>query len=303
MAVLVTGGAGFIGSHLVDKLVSEGKEILVLDNLSKGKREFVNKKAEFIKFDLCSDPKHLEEILEDVDRVWHLAADPDVKESGILPEKVYANNVLATFNLLEAMRKSSCKEIIFTSTSAVYGQAKILPTPEDYFGQPTSVYGATKLACESLISSYCHSFEMKAWIYRLANIIGPRSNHGIIPDFIAKLNKDSSELEIFGDGKQNKSYLYIEDCLEGMIAGLKAKEKVNISNIGNTDSIFVSEIAKIVCEERGIKPKLKYTGGKTGWIGDVPVMLLSIDRINKLGWSPKYSSREAVVKTIRDILS
>jgi UDP-glucose 4-epimerase len=302
MAVLVTGGAGFIGSCLVDKLVSEGKEVLVLDNLSIGKKELINQKAEFIKFDLCSDPTQLEGILEEVDRVWHLAANPDVKLSGQMPKVVYDNNILATFNLLEAMRKSACKEIIFTSTSTVYGEAKEIPTPETYSGTPVSVYGATKLSCEALISSYCHSFGMKSWIYRLANIIGPRSNHGIIPDFVSRLKKKSTELEILGDGRQNKSYLHIDDCISGMLAGLKTKEAVNIFNIGNIDRIEVSNIAKIICEEMNINPKISYTGGKTGWVGDVPVMLLSIDKIAKLGWLPTLNSSQAVEKTAKEIL-
>jgi len=302
MAVLVTGGAGFIGSHIVDRLISEGKEVLVIDNLCVGKREAINPKAEFIKFDLCSDPNQLEGILEEVDTIWHMAANPDVKLSAKMPKLIYDNNILATFNLLEAMRKSSPKKIIFASTSAIYGQASVVPTPETYFGKPVSVYGATKLSCEALISSYSSSFGMKSWIFRLSNIIGKRSNHGVIPDFISKLKKDSSQLDILGDGKQNKSYLHIDDCISGMFSGLKAKDTVNIFNIGNTDCINVNEIAMIACNEMKIKSKLNYTGGKVGWIGDVPVMLLSIDKIKDLGWSPQHNSRQAVELTVKEIL-
>jgi UDP-glucose 4-epimerase len=303
MAVLVTGGAGFIGSHLVDRLISSGEEVLVLDNLSAGKREYIHKNAEFIKFDLCSGPKQLEGILDEVDKVWHFAANPDVKLSGQMPKVVYDNNILATFNLLEAMRKSSPKEIVFASTSTVYGEANDIPTPESYSGTPVSVYGATKLSCEALIDSYCHSFGMKSWVYRLANIIGPRSNHGIIPDFVGKLIKNPKELEIFGDGKQNKSYLHVDDCISGMLAGLKSKDAVNVFNIGNSDSIEVSSIAKIICQEMKINPTIHYTGGKYGWVGDVPVMLLSIDKIAKMGWSPSLNSRQAVEKTVKEILA
>lgn len=303
MKVLVTGGAGFIGSHLVDKLSSNGEKVIVLDNLSTGKREFVNNKAEFIKFDLCSDPGQLAGIMEDTDFVWHIAANPEVKLSAEMPRLIYDNNILATFNLLEAMRKNGSKNIVFTSTSAVYGEAEIMPTPESYCESPVSVYGATKLSCEALIESYCQTYGLNCWIYRLANIIGPRSNHGVIPDFIKKLEENPKHLEILGDGKQKKSYLHIEDCVSAMIAGLKAKQKMNIFNIGNIDSIEVDEIAKIICQEMKIKPEISHTGGKTGWIGDVPVMLLSIDKIERMGWKPRYDSENAVGKTVKGLLN
>jgi len=303
MAVLVTGGAGFIGSHIVDRLVSSGQEVLVLDNLSTGRKELINKDAEFIKFDLCGDQAQLEGIMEEVDRVWHIAANPDVKKSAHEPKIVYDNNILATYNLLEAMRKSTPKEIVFTSTSTVYGMADVIPTPESYPQQPVSVYGATKVCCEALISSYAGSFGMKAWVYRLANIIGPRSNHGVIVDFTSRLKADSSKLEILGNGRQKKSYLYVEDCVDGMFAGLKAKENFNLFNVGNTDSIEVNDIAKIVCGSMKINPSISYSGGDAGWIGDVPVMLLSIEKIKKLGWQPKNNSGEAVERTAKEILN
>jgi len=303
MKVLVTGGAGFIGSYLVDKLISNGEEVIVIDNLSTGKREFINKKAEFIKFDLCSDPGQLAGILEGIEFVWHIAANPDVKLSAEMPRLIYENNVLATFNLLEAMRKAGTKNMIFTSTSAVYGEAKVMPTPEDYCGIPVSVYGATKLSCEALIESYCQTYGFECWIYRLANIIGPRSNHGVIPDFMKKLEGNPKQLEILGNGKQKKSYLHIEDCISAMLVGLKAREKVSIFNIGNTDSIEVDEIAEIVCQEMKIKPELSHMGGKTGWVGDVPLMLLSIEKLQKLDWSAKYNSRQAVVRTAKELVN
>jgi len=302
MAILVTGGAGFIGSHLVDKLVEKGKEVVILDNLSSSV-SFLNPDAEFIKVDLVDRPK-----LEDVFRkknfseVWHIAANPDVRMGSENPDEIYRNNILATYNLLEVMRKNNVDKIIFTSTSTVYGEAEVIPTPEDYPTVPISIYGASKLACEALISSYCHTFDMKAWIYRFANVIGERSNHGVIYDFIMKLCRNPEELEILGNGEQNKSYIYISDCIEAMFFGLRADDRVNIFNIGSEDQIKVKRIAEIVCEEMGLNPKFRFTGGDRGWKGDVPVMLLSIEKLKAMGWKPKYSSEQAVRMAVRDLL-
>ncbi len=302
MAILVTGGAGFIGSHLVDRLVEEGKEVVILDNLSSGV-SFLNPDAEFIKVDLASRSE-----IEDVFRkrnfseVWHIAANPDVRIGSENPDEIYRNNILATYNLLEVMRKNNVDKIIFTSTSTVYGEAEVIPTPEDYPTVPISIYGASKLACEALISSYCHTFDMKAWIYRFANVIGKRSNHGVIYDFIMKLRRNPDELEILGNGEQNKSYIYISDCIEAMFFGLKADGRVNIFNIGSEDQIKVKRIAEIVCEEMGLSPKFRFTGGDRGWKGDVPVMLLSIEKLKATGWKPKYSSEQAVRMAVRDLL-
>lgn len=297
--ILVTGGAGFIGSHLVDKLVDLGN-VRVVDNLSSGKKEFVNEKAEFVLADLANED--ITGLLRDVDEVWHLAANPDVRVGSEKPEEIYRNNVLATFRLLEAMRKNGVKKIIFTSTSTVYGEAKVIPTPEDYPMHPISVYGASKLACEALIESYCHTFGFVAYIYRFANVIGKRSTHGVIYDFIRKLRANPKELEILGNGEQKKSYIYIEDCVDAMFAGLKASDPVNIFNIGSEDQVKVRRIAEIVCEEMNLTPEFKFTGGDRGWVGDVPVMLLSIEKLKKLGWKPKYNSEMAVRKATRDLL-
>ncbi|MEM0350650.1 MAG: NAD-dependent epimerase/dehydratase family protein [Archaeoglobaceae archaeon] len=297
--ILVTGGAGFIGSHLVDRLV-EMDRVVVLDNLSSGKREFVNENAEFFLVDLARDD--LDDFVRRAEEVWHLAANPDVRIGYEKPEEIYRNNVLATFRLLEAMRKAGVKKMIFTSTSTVYGEAKIIPTPEDHPTHPISVYGASKLACEALIESYCHTFGMTAYIYRFANVIGRRSTHGVIYDFIRKLRANPKELEILGNGEQNKSYIYIDDCIDAMFAGLKAEENVNIFNIGSEDQIKVKKIAEIVCSEMGLNPVFKFTGGERGWIGDVPVMLLSIEKLKRFGWRPRYNSEEAVRKAVRDLL-
>ncbi len=300
MAILVTGGAGFIGSHVVDRLV-EREEVVILDNLSSGK--YLNEKAEFVRVDL-SRKSDVEEVFRkyEIDEVWHIAANPDVRVGSENPDEIYRNNVLATYNLLEAMRKAKVDRIVFTSTSTVYGEAKAIPTPEDYPTVPISIYGASKLACEALISSYCHTFDMQSWIYRFANVIGRRSNHGVIYDFILKLRKNPDELEILGDGEQNKSYIYISDCVDAMFHGLKADDRVNILNIGSEDQIKVRRIAEIVCEEMGLNPVFRFTGGRRGWKGDVPVMLLSIEKLKAMGWKPRYNSEKAVRLAVRDLL-
>jgi len=298
--IVVTGGAGFIGSHVVDRLVEIDK-VVVLDNLSSGKPEYVNENAEFYRVDLAKDD--ITDIIRGADEVWHIAANPDVRIGSENPDEIYRNNVLATYRLLEAMRRVNVKRIIFTSTSTVYGEARVIPTPEDYPTHPISIYGASKLACEALIESYCHTFDFQAWIYRFANVIGKRSNHGVIYDFIMKLKRNPNELEILGDGEQNKSYIYIEDCVDAMFHGLKADESVNIFNIGTEDQIKVKRIAEIVCEEMGLNPKFKFTGGRRGWKGDVPVMLLSIEKLKKIGWKPKYNSEKAVKLAVKDLLN
>ncbi|WP_202319046.1 NAD-dependent epimerase/dehydratase family protein [Archaeoglobus neptunius] len=298
--IVVTGGAGFIGSHVVDRLV-ESDDIIIIDNFSSGKPVFVNKEAQLVRADLTSDDIGM--YFKGADEVWHIAANPDVRVGAENPDEIYRNNVLATYRVLEAMRKAEVSRIIFTSTSTVYGEAKVIPTPEDYSCHPISIYGASKLACEALIESYCHTFEMQAWIYRFANVIGKRSTHGVIYDFIMKLRRNPDELEILGNGEQNKSYIYISDCVDAMFAGLKANERVNIFNIGSEDQVKVRRIAEIVCEELGLTPVFRFTGGERGWKGDVPVMLLDIGRLKALGWRPKYSSEEAVRMAVRDLLN
>ncbi|MFO7968293.1 MAG: NAD-dependent epimerase/dehydratase family protein [Archaeoglobaceae archaeon] len=302
MRILVTGGAGFIGSYIVDRLVSEGHQVSVLDNLSSGNPDFIDKSAEFYEVDLTYKNEMVGQLMGDVEQVWHIAADPEVKIENKEPEVIYRNNVVATFNLLEEMRKAKINEIIFTSTSTVYGEATQIPTPEEYPTIPISLYGASKLACEALISSYCHTFDMRGWLYRFANVIGKRSNHGVIYDFIQKLRNNPGELEILGDGEQNKSYIYVSDCVDAMFSGLKAKDTVNIFNIGSEDQVKVKKIAKIVGEEMGLAPDLRFTGGDRGWKGDVPVMLLSIEKLKKLGWVPQFDSESAVRRATRDLL-
>ena len=304
---VVTGGAGFIGSHLVDTLVAQGNEVLVIDSLCAGRLDTISRhiddyKVRFVKADLLDDS--WQEHLSGADRVFHLAADPDVKQSAINPDPTMQNNIVATYRVLEAMRMHRVPEIVFTSTSTVYGDAKVIPTPEDYSPLlPISVYGASKLACEALISSYCHSFGMKSWIYRFANIVGERSGHGVITDFIRKLRENPAELEILGDGRQAKSYLEVHECVAAMLFAMRSKDTVNIFNIGSEDWIDVKNIAEIVVDEMHLKNvNFRFTGGERGWVGDVPRMQLSIDRIKGRRWKPELGSKESVRMAVRDVL-
>jgi len=304
MKALVTGGAGFIGSHLIDALLKRGYDVACIDNFSSGKMEFIEHnldKIKLIKGDLLNR-EDIKKALEDVDIVFHLAANPDVRIGAENTEVHFNQNIVATYNLLEEMRIASVKKIIFTSSSTVYGEAEKIPTPEHYGPLlPISLYGASKLAAEALITAYCHTFDMEAKIYRFANVVGPRSTHGVIYDFIHKLLKDKTKLEILGDGSQKKSYLYIDDCIDAMFFGMRSEKQVDIFNIGSEDWINVKRIAEIVSEEMKLQPRFIFTGGidGRGWKGDVKIMKLDISKLKKLGWKPRYNSEEAIRMTAR----
>ena len=310
---LITGGAGFIGSHLTERLLKESHKVTILDNFSsanlKNIEPFINNPSlTIIKKDL-KNPFKLNQIVEECKIVFHLAANPEVRVGETDPKVHFEENILTTFNLLEAIRQSNTpKTIIFTSTSTVYGEASQIPTPENYAPLiPISTYGASKLASEALITSYAYTYNHRALILRLANIIGPKSNHGVIIDFIKKIVKNPKQLEILGDGLQEKSYLYITDCIEAIIhltnKFCRNKKRVDVYNIGSNDRITVKEIAKIVAEDmKTPNIKFKFTGGVDGgrgWKGDVKKMQLSINRLVKTGWKPKYTSKQAVRLTAK----
>jgi UDP-glucose 4-epimerase len=307
--ILVTGGAGFIGSHLVDCLTEKGNKITVFDNLSSGKIGFIENHLEnpdftLIKGDLL-DHKGIERACKDIDLVFHVAANPDVRLGASDTKIHFDQNILATYNLLEAMRKNSVKKVAFTSTSTIYGEAHIMPTPENYGPLlPISLYGASKLACEALITSYSHTFDMQAWIFRFANIVGPRSTHGITVDFIRKLQENPTQLEILGDGKQEKSYLHVSECVDAILFAIdKSKEDVNIFNIGSEDTISATGIGRAIVEEMKLSEvKFIYTGGSRGWKGDVPRMRLDIEKLKDIGWKPAYTSERSVRETARTLL-
>jgi len=340
MKALVTGGAGFIGSHLVDRLIKEGYNVTVYDNFSSGKREFLNQhfkgnnfennKLKIVEADLLDFDKLKSVVSEGFDVVFHIAANPDVRIGAENTKIHLEQNIIATYNVLEAMRIAKVSRLGFTSTSTVYGEASIIPTPEEYGPLlPISHYGASKLSCEALISAYCSNFGMKSVIWRFANIVGPRSTHGITFDFINKLKANPKKLTILGDGTQTKSYCYISDCIDAMFHSSKnmisneninenAKEdkytkndskndsKVEIYNIGSEDFIDVNSIAKIIVEEMGLKDVIfEHTGGVDGgrgWKGDIKVMRLSIEKIKKTGWKPKNNSANSIRLTAKSLL-
>ncbi len=310
--VLLTGGAGFIGSHLADKLIEMGKDVVCIDNFSSGKMEYIdhlmtNPKFSLIRADLFKED--FTEALRDCDIVFHVAANPDVR-LGADDTRVHLDqNVTVTHNVLEAMRKMDVEGILFTSTSTVYGEASVIPTPEDYGPlEPISLYGSSKLACDALISAYCHTFGMKAATYRFANVVGPRSTHGVTYDFVHKLRKDPKKLEILGkEPGTQKSYCHIDDCVSGMITGWeKLVGRFEAFNIGSDDSIFVKQIADIVCEEMGLENvEYSWTGGVDdgrGWKGDVRTMLLASDLLKGQGWMPKYDSEGSIREAARYII-
>jgi len=311
MKALVTGGAGFIGSHLIDSLMEKGYEVRCIDNFSSGKMEFIEnaieKGLELIKGDILNKDD-LRKAMEGCGIIFHLAANPDVRLGAEDSYVHLQQNVLATYVILEEMRMQGIKKIVFTSSSTVYGEADVIPTPEDYGPLiPISLYGASKLAAESFICAYCHTFDMFSVIFRFANVVGPRSTHGVTYDFIKKLRNDERKLEILGDGTQKKSYLYISDCIDAMLFGIeKAKERVEIFNIGSEDWVDVKKIADIVSQEMGLQPEYEFTGGVDGgrgWKGDVKIMRLSIDKLKSIGWKPRYGSEEAIRMTAKWLLS
>src|SRR5512136_593654 len=305
MEAVVTGGCGFIGSHLVNALVGRGEKVTVIDDLSSGSEANIAgplraRRAILRRADLLSEG--WEDALGGVPVVYHLAADPDVRASATRPEEVIGRNILATGRVLEAMRRKDVPRIVFTSTSTVYGEASVIPTPEDYAPlEPISVYAASKLACEALISAYCHTYGMQGWVFRFANIIGERSNHGVIGDFIRKLRENPQSLEILGDGRQAKSYLEVGECVRAMLHAVDGAGGVyNVYNIGSEDWIDVKGIADIVVATLGLTGvEYRFTGGDRGWVGDVPRMLLSVERLQGLGWRPALGSRESVVAAAR----
>ncbi|MDV0443458.1 NAD-dependent epimerase/dehydratase family protein [Methanorbis rubei] len=307
MHCIVTGGAGFIGSHLVDLLLSRGDTVTVIDSMVAGRmmnlEENIGALTEFRHADLLEDG--WQDALTGADRVYHIAADPDVRGSARKSFEVYNNNVTATVRVLEAMKEYDVKEIVFTSTSTVYGEANVIPTPENYSPMvPISVYGASKLACEAMISAYAATYGMKAWVYRFANIIGSRSTHGVIYDFVQKLQQNPKELEILGDGRQSKSYLAVENCVSSMVyAPTVSSGTFNVFNIGSEDWVSVRRIAELIVEEMGLaNVSFKFTGGDRGWVGDVPMMRLSVDLLKATGWMPGITSEESVRRAIRATL-
>jgi UDP-glucose 4-epimerase len=309
MKAFVTGGAGFIGSHLVDKLLNRGIFVTSFDNLSSGNKDFFkqhnnNDNFRFVEADLLDFDKISKEI-KNHDVVFHIAANPFVRLGEKQTRLDLEQGPIATYNILESMRLSNIKKIVFSSSSVVYAETPNISIPETYGPTlPISLYGAGKLAGEGLISAFCGTFNFQAWIYRFANVVGIRGTHGVIVDFIAKLKKNPKELEILGDGRQQKPYLHVNDIVDGIIFGFEhSNEQLNLFNLGCDSNTTVTRIAEMVVEEMNLKDvKFKYTGGIRGWAGDVPRFQLDINKIKKLGWKESNTSDEAVRKAIREVL-
>lgn len=314
MKILVTGGAGFIGSNLV-RALHEGKffpveEIIVVDNLSLGRKEFIadlidNQHVHFYQQDLLDQPALLDVFAKHKpDLVWHLSANSDIGYGAKFTDWDLKQGTVVTYNVLESMRRHDVKKIIFSSTSAIYGEAKTMPTPEDYGPLfPISFYGASKLAGEALVSSFCHNFGFQAWIFRFANIVGYNGTHGAIVDFIRRLKQDSARLPVLGDGKQAKPYLHVSDCVAGMVFGFAhASDQVNFFNLACSGATSVTTIAETVIAEIGVKASIEYSGGARGWVGDVAQVRLDPTKMMALGWSARYSSDEAVRVATQELI-
>jgi UDP-glucose 4-epimerase len=302
--VVVTGCAGFIGSTVVDRLIASGRDVIGIDNFSTGQRKFLTNALGHPRFRLVEgdmlDEKGLKEWVRDADSVIHLAANADVRFGADHPRRDLEQNTIATHNLLEAMRVNGIKRVAFSSTGSIYGEAAVIPTPESApFPIQTSLYGASKLAAEGLISAYCETFDFQAWIFRFVSILGERYTHGHVFDFYRQLRNDPRNLRVLGDGKQRKSYLYVQDCVDAIFLAMeRATNRVNILNLGVDSYIEVTDSIRWITEALGVKPKVEFAGGDRGWIGDNPFIFLDTANIRALGWTPKLSIREGVIKTV-----
>jgi UDP-glucose 4-epimerase len=311
LKILVTGAAGFIASNLIPRLLGRGDDVAGADNFFLGKRAYVHEHERFAfhEMDLL-DLEGVVGLMQSFrpDRIWHLAANSDISYGTKYTDFDLKGGTLVTYNVLEAMRRTGVKEIVFSSSGAVYGEPTVMPTPENYGPiLPISLYAASKVACESLITAYAHNYDIQAWIYRFGNIVGPNPTHGVIHDFVLRLREDPTRLVVLGDGTQAKPYVYVEDCLDGMEFAIEhATEHVNVHNLAVDDQTSVREITDWTIEAMGIDRAsidVQYGDSPRGWRGDVPQVKLDTRRMTGLGWRPKCSSREAVRKAIDDTVA
>jgi UDP-glucose 4-epimerase len=303
MRVLVTGGAGFIGSNLADTLISGGHSVTVYDNFSTGRREFVSHLQENPQFSLVEgdllDEKLLMDSVAGMDAVVHLAANADVRFGWNHPRRDFEQNVLVTQNVLEAMRANGVRRILFSSTGSVYGDCKVIPTPEAApFPIQTSLYGASKCAAEGLVSSYAEAGHVSSTVFRFVSILGPRYTHGHIIDFVAQLTSNPESLKVLGDGTQRKSYLHVEDCVSAICNRLTEAPKFEVLNLGVEGYCEVNDSISWITQRLGLKPKLNYTGGDRGWVGDNPFIYLDTTAMKSHGWSPTHTIQSAVEDTV-----
>lgn len=309
MRCFVTGAAGFIGSNLVDRLLAAGHAVVAYDNFSTGQRRFLEDASMSPQFELVeADLLHTDTLgsaIAGCDIVFHFAANADVRFGTHHPFKDIEQNTIATYNVLEAMRAHGIKRIVFSSTGSVYGEATVFPTPENApFPVQTSLYGNSKVAAEGLISSYCEGFGFQGFVFRFVSILGERYTHGHVFDFYQKLLADPSRLEVLGNGKQRKSYLYIQDCIDAIMVAIdRATDRFNIFNLGQDEYCEVNQSIGWICERLQLKPELSYTGGERGWIGDNPFIFLDCSRIRALGWVPKMPIQKAVINTLEYLIA
>jgi UDP-glucose 4-epimerase len=304
MRAFVTGGAGFIGSNLVDRLLAANHSVVAYDNFSTGQDAFLEIARSHPQFTIIRgdtlDLPALVEAMAGSEMVFHLAANADVRFGLEHPRKDLDQNTIATFNVLEAMRATGAQRIVFASTGSIYGEASVIPTPERApFTVQTSLYGASKLAGEGLIQAYCEGFGFQSWIFRFVSILGERYTHGHVVDFYRSLRADPSRLRVLGNGRQRKSYLYVQDCIDAILVALdRATEKVNVLNLGTEECCEVNDSIEWIIRALGVSPILDYTGGDRGWIGDNPFIFLDTTRIRALGWKPKLTIREGILRTL-----
>ncbi len=307
--VLVTGAAGFIGSHVVERLLVEGVAVVGFDNLSSGKLKWLQGVVGHPSFRLATgDLRNLDDVvgaMSGCDTVWHLGANTDIPGGALNSRLDLENGILATFHVLEAMRNSSAFQLLFASSGAVFGTAPIVPTPETIGPLlPMSIYGASKMSCEGLISAYAHTYGVRAWIFRFGNVVGARMSHGVIYDFVRKLRANPRELEILGDGNQRKNYFLVEDCVGGMLFAFRCAnvEPCDVYHLGNSSTITASEIAEIVVNELGLHDvHFHFTGGSQGWPGDQPVAVFDVSKMRSLGWEVQKTSAEVVRIAVRQM--
>lgn len=304
MKAFVSGGAGFVGSHLTDRLIADGSHVVVYDNFSTGRDQFLenaqrSRKLNVVHGDVL-DANALSSAMRGCDLVCHIAANADVRFGPQQPRKDLEQNTVATFNVLEAMRAHGIQRLIFPSTGSIYGEPEVFPTPEDAaFPVQTSLYGASKLACEGMISAYCEAYDMQAFIFRFVSILGERYTHGHVVDFVKSLRANPDHLRVLGNGRQRKSYLYVADCINGMMMALsRANERVNIFNLGTDEYCEVTDSVRWITERMGIQPRIEYAGGDRGWVGDSPFIFLDCSRLRSLGWRPTLTIRDGVIRTV-----
>jgi UDP-glucose 4-epimerase len=308
MRCFISGAAGFIGSSLTDKLLGLGHEVVGFDNFSTGQQRFLegavgNPRFCLIQGDLL-DFDDLSSLLVGCDIVFHFAANADVRFGTDHPRRDLEQNTIATWNVLEAMRRAGVRRIAFSSTGSVYGEAPVIPTPESCpFPVQTSLYGASKLAAEGLISAYAEGFGMQGYIFRFVSILGERYSHGHVFDFLRQLLEDPTRLHVLGNGRQRKSYLYVQDCVDAILTAIERPGKVEVYNLGTAEYCEVNDSIGWICSRLQVSPKLEYSGGNRGWIGDNPFILLDCTRIRELGWRPRLVIPEAIVRTVDYLLA